>query len=105
MILLPFAFLLLQSLFGLGILPRGTQNRAEWTRLRERLQVFIPDEQDAEAAADLQIALRQRGRQLVTVDALVAVVALRYGLTLLRTDRDFIAIPNLKYENWMQRYS
>jgi tRNA(fMet)-specific endonuclease VapC len=92
-----------ESLFGLSILPRGMQNRAEWVRLRAHFQLISPDERDAEAAADRQIVLRQRGRQLATVDALIAAIALRYGLLLLTTDTDFQAIPGLAQENWMQR--
>ena len=39
--------------------------------------------------------------QLETVDALITAVALRYDLTLLTTDRDFNAVPQLKQENWL----
>jgi len=45
---------------------------------------------------------RQRqGRQLATVDALIAAVALRYDLVLLTTDRDFRAIPMFPCEDWL----
>ena len=64
---------------------------------------YVPDESDAESAADLQLALRRRGRQLETVDALIAAVALRNGLTLLTTDMDFQAVPGLLQENWLVR--
>lgn len=50
----------------------------------------------------LQVVLRQRGRQLATVGALIAAVALRYDLVLLTTDRDFQAIPTLMCENWLR---
>lgn len=56
---------------------------------------------DAERAANLQTSLRRRGRQLETVDALIAAVALRYDLTLLTADNDFSAISQLKRENWL----
>ena len=62
---------------------------------------YVPDEWDAESAADLQLALRRRGRQLETVDSLIAVVTLRYGLILLTTDKDFQAVPGLPQENWL----
>ena len=58
-------------------------------------------ETDAEFAAQLQISLRKRGWQLETVDALIATIALRYDLTLLTTDRDFEAIPDLQQANWL----
>jgi predicted nucleic acid-binding protein len=62
---------------------------------------YIPDEADAESAAALQRSLRRQGQQLETVDAFIAVVALRYGLVLLTTDNDFVPVPNLSQENWL----
>ena len=92
-----------ETLFGIGLLPRATQNLAEWKQLRRQLPCIFPDEIDAEFAAELQISLRRRGRQLETVDALIAAVALRYKLVLLTTDNDFVAVPNLQRENWLTR--
>jgi predicted nucleic acid-binding protein len=63
---------------------------------------YIPDESDAQQAADLQIQLRRQGWQLATVDALVAAVALRHNLTLLTRDKDFMAISSLKQETWLE---
>ena len=92
-----------ETLFGIGLLPRATQNLAEWKQLRRQLPCILPDETDAEFAAELQISLRRRGRQLETVDALIVAVALRYKLVLLTTDNDFVAVPNLQRENWLTR--
>ncbi len=92
---------LTETLFGIGILPRAALNRGEWQRLRLAVPCYVPDEWDAESAADLQLALRRRGRQLETVDSLIAVVTLRYGLILLTTDKDFQAVPGLPQENWL----
>ena len=90
-----------ETLFGIGLLPRGTQNLAEWARLRPNLMCYIPDERDAETAAELQRRLRRQGWQLATVDAFIAVVAIRYDLVLLTSDKDFAPVPNLKQENWL----
>lgn len=92
---------LAETLFGIGLLPRAAENRAEWARLQAILPCFVPDEADSASAAALQLALRRQGRQLATVDALLAVVALRHALVLLATDRDFGAIPDLAQENWL----
>ena len=81
--------------------PRAVQNRAIWEQLQPQLACHVPDAADAARAADLQILLRRRGRQLATVDALIAVTALRYDLTLLTTDADFQAVPGLRLENWI----
>ncbi len=89
-----------ETLFGIGLLPRAAQNLGEWTRLRPSLTCYIPDESDAENAAALQRSLRRRGRQLETVDAFIAVIALRYDLVLLTSDNDFKPVPSLKIEDW-----
>src|ERR1700694_3938855 len=89
-----------ETLYGIGLLPRATQNLAEWARLRPSLTCYLPDEADAENAAALQVSLRHQGWELETVDALIAVVALRYNLVLLTSDKDFAPVPNLKLENW-----
>lgn len=91
---------LAETLFGIGLLPRAAQNLAEWEKLRPSLPCYIPDEADAENAAALQRSLRRQGLQLETIDALIAVAALRYDLVLLTTDKDFTPVPNLKQENW-----
>lgn len=90
-----------ETLYGIALLPRAKQNLAEWERLKPLLTCYIPDETDAELAAQLQIALRSRGRQLETVDALIAAITLRHDLTLLTTDKDFHTIPHLQQENWL----
>ena len=88
-------------LFGIRVLPRARQNLMEWRRLQARFGYYDITQVDAEAAADLQVALRRRGRQLATVDALIASLALRYNLTLLTIDKDFDAIQDMQRENWL----
>ena len=92
---------LTETLVGISIIPRSKQNLAEWQRLMPGLTVYDLDRADAERAAHLQILLRRQGWQLGTVDALIAAVALRYGLTLLTTDKDISVIPGLNQENWL----
>jgi len=46
------------------------------------------------------LSLRKQGWQLAMLDAFIAVVALRYDLILLTIDKDFRAVPKLRYENW-----
>lgn len=94
------AVALSEFLYGISILPRARQNLAEWKRLRSGFNFFGVDTTDAEQAATLRLALRQQGVQLSLTDALIAVVSLRNNLTLLTTDKDFLAVPTLKQENW-----
>jgi predicted nucleic acid-binding protein len=85
---------LTEMLFGIRTLPRAERNLQEW-RVVEGLFTFHQiEKQDAEDAADLQVILRRQGWQLGTVDALIATIALRYGLTLLTTDKDYRAVPS-----------
>jgi len=45
------------------------------------------------------VALRKNGWQLGIIDSLIAVIALRNGLTLLTTDKDFSIISEIRREN------
>ena len=92
---------LAEVLYGISVLPRAVQNKAEWDRLRPALRVYAARERDAVEAVGLQVSLRRRGWQLSTVDAFVAAIALRYDHTLLTTDGDFDAVPELKHTNWL----
>lgn len=89
-----------EFLFGIGTLPRAVHNFREWERLQGDFHFYPVDRLDAEESAKLRLVLRQRGWQLGIIDSLIAVIALRYDLTLLTTDKDFQVIPNLKQENW-----
>lgn len=90
-----------EVVFGFLMLPRARSNQQEWERLRLGFRIYPVDADVAWDAALLQTSLRRKGRQLTTIDALTAVVALREGLTLLTTDGDFSAVPDLRTENWL----
>jgi predicted nucleic acid-binding protein len=64
-------------------------------RLIERfaaLPFINPDRQDHVEAADLRNRCRRSGIQIGTIDALLAELCIRHGLTLLTTDDDFSRI-------------
>ena len=86
--------------FGIGIAPRATENLRLWAQWEALLECLVPTAVEANAAAMLRIHLRRQGHQLAAMDALIAVTALRYDLILLTTDKDFLAVPNLRLENW-----
>ena len=92
---------LAETLYGIGVVPRAIHNRVVWEQLQPQFLCYITDAADAVRAVDLQISLRRRGRQLATIDALIAVTTLRYDRTLLTTDGDFQAVPGLRLENWL----
>lgn len=92
---------LAEFLFGIQTIPRAILNVQEWQKFHNAFNYYDIQRKDAEQAAILQLELRRRGRQLHTVDALIAAVALRYQLTLLTTDKDFQAVVGLAQANWL----
>ena len=92
--------ILAETLYGISVVPRGMHNRATWAQLQPQFTCYEPDASDALRAVDIQVSLRQQGRQLATIDALIVVTALRYDLILLTTDNDFQAVPGLRCVNW-----
>ena len=56
------------------------------------LPLIIPEKRDHIDAADLKVKLRQKGLQVGTIDVLLAQLCLRYRLSLLSADKDFLHI-------------
>ena len=54
------------------------------------LPLLTPDRQDHIDAAELRNRCRRAGVQISTIDALLAQLCIRHGLTLLTTDHDFV---------------
>jgi len=54
------------------------------------------DDLDFAGAGDLLRELRERGRALPSMDALIASIALRHDVALLANDRHFDAVPGLR---------
>ena len=74
--------------------------KKDWQKYQNLFVYYDIDRDNAERSASLRIELRRRGRQLTAIDAMIAVIALRYGLILVTTDQDFVSIPGLHLENW-----
>ncbi len=56
------------------------------------LPLLSPDRQNHIDAAELRNRCRRAGVQLGTIDALLAQLCIRHGLTLLTTDEDFVHV-------------
>jgi hypothetical protein len=71
------------------------------TQVFGALAFIQPDRQDHVDAAELRNTCRRAGVQLGTIDALLAQLCIRHGLTLLTTDQDFIhAARDCKLDVW-----
>ena len=69
--------------------------------LLNEIRVWPFDRHDARSYGDLYFDLARGGRVLSLVDVLVAVMARRLNATVLTTDRDFEAVPDVRFENWL----
>lgn len=58
------------------------------------LPLLVPDRQDHIDAAELRNQCRRAGVQIGTIDALLAQLCIRHGLTLLTTDNDFVHVAS-----------
>jgi predicted nucleic acid-binding protein len=67
----------------------GPKARAQILERFAFLSLLMPDRQDHVEAADLRNKCRRAGVRIGTIDALLAQLCLRHGLTLLSTDADF----------------
>lgn len=70
----------------------GPKARAAILGRLSALPLLVPDRGDYVAAADLRNRCRRRGLSVGTIDALLAQLCIRHGLTMLTTDKDFAAI-------------
>ncbi|MGQ0752651.1 MAG: type II toxin-antitoxin system VapC family toxin [Betaproteobacteria bacterium] len=68
----------------------GPRDRNDIVRRFSALPFVIPERQDHIDAAELRNQCRRAGVQVGTIDALLAQLCVRHGLTLLTTDNDFV---------------
>ena len=75
---------------------RGPRARDAIVERFAALPFLRPEREDHIAAADLRNDCRRRGAQIGTIDALLAQLCMRFDLTLLTTDRDFLRVAELR---------
>jgi predicted nucleic acid-binding protein len=73
---------------------RGPRARSAIVDRFASLPLLRPERDDHSAAADLRNDCRRRGVQVGTIDALLAQLCIRFELTLLTTDADFLRIAD-----------
>ncbi len=67
----------------------GPKARAQILDRFAAVALLIPDRDDHSEAAELRNRCRRNGEQVGTIDALLAQLCIRHGLTLLTADGDF----------------
>ena len=81
------------------------RREANWEALRvfmRQIRIWPVDASVARIYGQLYNELRAKGRVLSQVDMMVAALAQRLKLTVLTTDTDFAAVPDVRTENWVQ---
>ena len=87
---------------GIGLTTRRIQNERILSHLAQRLRIWPTELSLARNYGELFRELRQKGRVLSQVDMMIAALCRSHGLTLVTSDRDFEALPDLVCENWLQ---
>lgn len=80
---------------------RAAEYQKALRRLLAQVRIWPLDLETARLYGQIYITLKDRGRVLSQVDMMQAALARQRNLTLLTTDRDFEALPELRTENWL----
>ena len=88
---------------GIAQTARKQQNWQALDVFLQQIRIWPIDTSIARVYGDLYQELRAKGRVLSQVDMMVAALARHARLTILTTDRDFEALPDIKCENWIAR--
>jgi tRNA(fMet)-specific endonuclease VapC len=76
-------------------------NHRRLDSLLRKLRVWPLNVPLAPVYGEIALDLIRRGRVLSEIDIMLAALCLHMDLTLLTTDRDFEALPQVRTENWL----
>ncbi len=79
--------------------PAGYRRRLD--HLLGDVRLWPIDHQVTRVYGQVYLELERRGRALSQVDMMLAALARLMNLTLLTSDRDFEALPDIRTENWL----
>ena len=85
---------------GVRQVRRKVKYRQDLNQLLSQLRLWSIDLKTARIYGDLYMELRRCGRVLSQVDIMVAALARQMKLTILTTDRDFEALPDIRTVDW-----
>ena len=88
---------------GIRQVRRPAKYRRDLNHLLRQLRLWPIDLKTVRIYGELYMQLRRRGRVLSQVDLMVAALARQLKLTVLTTDRDFEALPEIRTANWSKR--
>lgn len=85
---------------GVQQVNRPEEYRRNLDRLLRQVRIWPIDSTTARLYGAIYHDLKGRGRVLSQVDMMLAALARQMQLTLVTSDRDFAAFPDLTKENW-----
>ena len=75
--------------------------RLNLQHLLRQVSLWPVDESTAPLYGVIHHDLKQRGRALSQVDMMLAALARQMKLTIVTSDQDFVALPDIPRENWI----
>ncbi len=85
---------------GIQQTPKPDENRRQLNHLLHHVRLWPIDTDTTRHYGSIYLELRKKGCVLSQVDMMLAALARQHRLTLLTSDRDFEALPDLTIENW-----
>jgi tRNA(fMet)-specific endonuclease VapC len=85
---------------GMRHVRRKVKYRRDLNHLLLQLRLWPIDLKTTRLYGDIYAELRRAGRAQSQVDIMVAALARQMKLTILTTDRDFEALPDIRTEDW-----
>jgi predicted nucleic acid-binding protein len=79
---------------------REKQSRRELAKSMNQIRTWPIEPIIIASYGEIALDLRRRGRVLSQVDMMLASLARVMNLTILTTDRDFEALPDIRTEDW-----
>lgn len=86
---------------GIQQTAKPAETRRRLAQLSRHVRLWPLDAETARFYGEIFNELRRQGRALSQVDIIVAAMARQHNLTVLTSDRDFEALPDVVTENWM----
>jgi tRNA(fMet)-specific endonuclease VapC len=85
---------------GIRQISRQEEGRRDLNLLMNHIRVWLIDQSIVASYGEIHEELRRRGRVLSQVDMMLTSLARVMNLTILTTDRDFEALPDIRTEDW-----
>jgi predicted nucleic acid-binding protein len=80
---------------------RPIEYRQQLGRVLRQIRLWPINPSTARLYGTIHQDLKRRGRAVSQVDIMLAALAREMNLTLVTTDLDFIALPDIRTENWL----